>query len=167
MREHQARNYKAVDLSPRSLRQVTAEVKSAARFAKIANVFTYLKLRLPTAPLYILDDQKTIRQLSDGKVPTDLRADISDMVKGSLVIRTDLATDDLGARQLLPRTEEVRKISEALRWITQQSKTLCKIGHDGAFIFHNFIPALSAAFAYADPKAPIVQIESLWGLPEG
>jgi predicted house-cleaning noncanonical NTP pyrophosphatase (MazG superfamily) len=167
VQEHEARNYKAIDLKPRSLRRVTAEDTSAARFAKIANVFTYLKLRLPTAPLYILDDQKAIRHLSNGKVPTNLQADISEMVKGSLVIRTDLATDDLRTRQLLPRTQEVRKTSEALRWMIQQSKTLCKVGYDGAFIFHNFIPALSAAFAYADPKAPIVQIESLWGLPEG
>lgn len=167
VREHEGRNYKAVNLKPRSLRRVTAEDKSAARFAKIKNVLSYLKLLLPTAPLYILDDPKTIRQLSNGKVPTNLRTDISEMVKGSLVIRTDLATDDLRARQLLPRTQEVRKTSEALRWMIQQSKALCKVDYDGAFIFHNFIPALSAAFAYADPNAPIVQIESLWGLPEG
>jgi predicted house-cleaning noncanonical NTP pyrophosphatase (MazG superfamily) len=167
VQEHEARNYKAINFKPRCLRQITADDRSASRFAKIANVFTYLKLNLPTAPLYILDDKKIIRQLSGGKVPTDLRADISEIVKGSLVIRTDLATDDLSAKQLLPRTQEVRKASEALHWIMQQSKTLCNARHDGAFIFHNFIPALSAAFAYADPKVPIVQIESLWGLPEG
>ncbi len=165
--EHEARDYKAVEFKTRCLRRVTAEDHSAARFAKIANVFTYLKLNLPTGPLYILDDQGIIRQLSSGKIRTDLRADISEMVKGSLVIRTDLATDDLSAKQLLPRTQEVRQAPMALRWMVEQSKKLCKSEHDGAFIFHNFIPALSAAFAYADPKAPLVQIESLWGLPEG
>jgi hypothetical protein len=63
--EHEARNYKSVNLQPQCLRRVTADDSSAARFAKIANVFTYLKLNLPTAPLYILDDQKVIRQLRE------------------------------------------------------------------------------------------------------
>ena len=165
--EHEARNYTAIDLKPRALRRVTAEDESAARFAKIGNVFTYLKLRLPIAPLYILDDQKTIRQLSNGKVPTDLRGDISEMVRGSLVIRTDLATENLKAKQFLPRTDEIKSASRAFQWMIEQSKMLCKTGRHGAFIFHNFIPALAAAFAYADPKAPFVQIEALWGLPEG
>ena len=167
VQEHETRNYKAVSLTPRCLRRITADDASAARFPKIANVFTYLKLNLPTAPLYILDNRNVIRQLANGSIPTELRADITVIVKGSLVIRTDIATDDLHARQLLPRTQEVRKASSALQWLTQHSKVLCNSSHDGAFIFHNFIPALSAAFAYADPNLPIVQIESLWGLPEG
>jgi predicted house-cleaning noncanonical NTP pyrophosphatase (MazG superfamily) len=167
IQEHRDRNYNAVALAPRCLRRVSADDDAAARFGKVANVFTYLKLKLPTAPLYILDDQKIIRQLSAGRIPAALRADISQMVKGSLVIRTDLATSDMPAKQLLPRTQEVRAASEAVEWITAQSKVLCKSNHDGAFIFHNFIPAQSAAFAYADPKEPLVQIEALWGLPEG
>jgi predicted house-cleaning noncanonical NTP pyrophosphatase (MazG superfamily) len=35
------------------------------------------------------------------------------------------------------------------------------------FIFHNFIPAFSSAFAYAEPDKRNVLIEVLWGLPEG
>ena len=38
---------------------------------------------------------------------------------------------------------------------------------DVAFIFHNFVPAISSAFAFAAPGGRKVQIEALWGLPEG
>lgn len=164
-KEHRARSYTAIDLEPRALRPVTAA--DAKRFQKIENVFIYLQLGLPIAPLYILDNQRTIRDLSVGKVSRALRADLSQLVKGSLVIRTDIATSKLELRQMLPRTQEIRDASEATKWLITVSKQISKLRCDSAFIFHNFIPALSAAFAYADPKSPFVQIESLWGLPEG
>ncbi len=132
-----------------------------------SNVLKYLKLGLPSVPLYILDDQLVIEELSRGNVRPGLLSDLTELVKGSLVIRTDIATDDLNARQLLPRTDEVREASVAAAWMIEQSKILTGLDHDSAFIFHNFIPAQSAAFAYADPRLPFVQIVSLWGLPEG
>jgi predicted house-cleaning noncanonical NTP pyrophosphatase (MazG superfamily) len=165
VKEHTGRSYSGVEFTPACLQKVTAS--HARRFRKIGNAFTYLKVGLPTAALYVLDDKAIIRGLSKGKVPKGLTADITKLVKGSLVIRTDLATDNIEARQLLPRTEEVRDGKAAIKWLVRQSKILLKSKHDCAFVFHNFIPAQSAAFAYADPKSPLVQIESLWGLPEG
>ena len=162
--EHRNRQYNGITFTPRCLKKVTPH---ARRFKKIANAFIYFKLGLPTATLYILDDQKIIKDLSKGKISHHLAHDISKLVKGSLVIRTDVATDNIEARQLLPRTEEMRDAKAAGDWLVRQSKVIDKSGHDGAFIFHNFIPAQSAAFAYADPNSPFVQIESLWGLPEG
>jgi predicted house-cleaning noncanonical NTP pyrophosphatase (MazG superfamily) len=163
--EHNCRHYQAVVFTPKVIKRVTAH--AAVPFGKISNVLKYLKLGLPSVPLYILDDPKIIKELSCGNVPSGLRLDLAELVKGSLVIRTDIATDDLNARQLLPRTDEIREVDVALGWIIEQSKTLSNSGHNTAFIFHNFIPAQSAAFAYADPKLPFVQIVSLWGLPEG
>ena len=165
--EHQSRKYHSIASNFNLLRRVFAKDERAARFAKIANVFVYLRLGLPTAPLYILDDQELIKKLADGKIPQGLESDITELVKGSLVIRSDLATDDLTAKQLLPRTQEVRDKGRAIDWLLSTSKKLCKTGFEGAFLFHNFIPAQAAAFAYATPGEPMVQIESLWGLPEG
>ena len=51
------------------------------------------------------------------------------------------------------------------KWLFKNSKTILE--DRGAFIFHNFIPAVSAAFAYAKPGIRKVEIQSLWGLPEG
>jgi hypothetical protein len=162
--EHRSRTYHATTFAPQVVRLVADD---AARFGKIRNVLTYAKLALPTAPLYILDDQDTIRKLSHGGIPTGLAADLGELVKGSLVIRTDIVTDSLEERQLLARTNEIRDAEAAAMWMIKQSKALSTLGKDCAFIFHNFIPAQSAAFAYADPKLPFVQIVALWGLPEG
>jgi predicted house-cleaning noncanonical NTP pyrophosphatase (MazG superfamily) len=163
--EHNSRHYHAIAFTPEVVKRVTAD--AAAPFGKIRNVLKYLKLGLPSVPIYILDDQHIIEELSSGKVRPGLLSDLAKLVMGSLVIRTDIATDDLDARQLLPRTDEIREASVAVEWIIEQSKILSHSGHNSAFIFHNFIPAQSAAFAYADPKLPFVQIVSLWGLPEG
>lgn len=38
---------------------------------------------------------------------------------------------------------------------------------DVILIFHAFIPAISAAWADADPTGAIVQVDALWGLPDG
>lgn len=148
------KQYSSVVFEPQCLRKVVES--DAQHFSKINNVFIYLRLSLPTAPLYILDDRKIIAELCNGTIPNDLRADISELVKGSLVIRTDIATTNLQRKQLLPRTQEVRCAEEAFTWLLEQSKIISDINAECAFIFHNFIPAKASAFAYADPKSPFV-----------
>jgi predicted house-cleaning noncanonical NTP pyrophosphatase (MazG superfamily) len=163
--EHESRKYNQIVFTPKCLKRVSES--DAERYGKIRNVFVYLQLNLPTAPLYILDDTNVIYELSRGTVPDSLRSDISDLVGGSLVIRTDIATSNLEERQFLARSQELKDVTTALNWIINQSKNLVKSKQQSAFIFHNFIPAQSAAFVYADPNVPFVPIESLWGLPEG
>jgi len=152
---------------PRCLIRVTEA--HAERYNKIRNVFTYMKLGLPITQLYVLDDQSVIDGLALGKTTSELEADLLELVKGSLVIRMDIATDDLSTRQLLPRTEEVRELEGALAWLKDRSAEFRKHNQseDLVFIFHNFLPAESSAFAYGAPGERKVQIESLWGLPEG
>ncbi len=154
------------DFAPKCLNVIT---KKHARYNKISNVFTYLKLGLPITKLYVLDNQKVINGLASGHVPSELKEDLSELVKGSLVIRMDIATDDINRRQLLPRTHEVREIRSALEWLKKTSAKIKakRIRDDLVFIFHNFVPAVSSAFAYAKPGERKVQIEALWGLPEG
>jgi predicted house-cleaning noncanonical NTP pyrophosphatase (MazG superfamily) len=145
------------------------DIGHASKYKKIHNVFTYMDLDLPTAKLYILDNQQIINDLASGIVSPALEKDIGELVKGSLVIRMDIATADQDVRQMLPRTNEVRKLNIALAWLKEKSAEIrmLRVHEDVAFIFHNFVPAVASAFAYAAPKKRIVQIEALWGLPEG
>lgn len=140
----------------------------ACQYRKINNVLTYMKLNLPVIPLYILDGQSIIKNIASGKIPPELEEDISALVKNPLVIRMDIDTDDVGSRQMLPRNE-VRSLDSALTWIKEQSSAWLKskTKNNVAFIFHNFVPAVSSAFAYAAPGQRKVLIEALWGLPEG
>ncbi len=140
----------------------------ACRYSKINNVITYMNLGLPVTRLYILDDQSIIQSIASGIIPTELEEDIFQLVKSPLVIRMDIDTDDIASRQMLPRNE-VRSLDSALTWIKEQSCIWikCKTKNNVAFIFHNFVPAVSSAFAYAAPGQRKVLIEALWGLPEG
>ncbi len=155
------------DFVAKRLRLVTEE--HGKKYHKIKNVFVYQKLHLPIAKLYILDDQELIRQLASGHVPEDLEDDIKHLVNSSLVIRMDIESDDLSKRQLLPRTQEERSLDGAISWLTEKCADILNkgISENVVFIFHNFIPAISSAFAYAVPGKRKVQIEALWGLPEG
>ena len=139
----------------------------ARRYCKINNVFTYMKLGLPVTPLYILDVQSIIENIAAGIILPELEKDISELVKSPLVIRMDIDTDDIDSRQMLPRIE-VRSLDSALTWIREQSAGIkSKTTDNVALIFHNFVPAISSAFAYAAPGQRKVLIEALWGLPEG
>lgn len=71
-------------------------------------------------------------------------------------------------RQLLPRTDSIRNSEDAKKWLCESCvKLLGESQKSPIFIFHNYIPAISSAFAYASPGDKLVRIEALWGLPEG
>ncbi|WP_244127008.1 nucleoside triphosphate pyrophosphohydrolase [Burkholderia gladioli] len=149
------------------LKEISEE--HARKFHKIKNVEVYKKLGLPSCPIFVLDDAEIFAELLSGTIRDDLRKDMQALCEYSLVIRTDIETDDQAKRQLLPRTCEERDCEGALRFLRD---TLANFANAGvsepvAFIFHNFIPAVSSAFAYAAPGMRKVHIECLWGLPEG
>ncbi len=155
------------EFKPKCLKEINED--HASRYNKIRNVLTYRKLRLPSTKIYVLDDQTIIDNLALGQVSADLKQDISALVERSLVIRMDISTSDKSRCQLLPRTNEVRDLGSALEWLKAKSAEIKGHGlrEDIVFIFHNFVPAVSSAFAYAAPRVRKVQIEALWGLPEG
>ena len=143
----------------------------AKKYRKIKNVFTYMNLNLPTIPIYILDNRKILKSLSKGIVSNELREDIRQLTSASLVIRTDLSSKDQSILQMLPRSEELRDELRAITWLQEKAKLLLGDSknefEDIAFICHNFIPSEAAAFAFATPGERKVQVESLWGIPEG
>ena len=138
-------------------------------YSKLCNPLLYQRLGLQTAPIYVLDDQKEIQELVNQNISEQLRQDISAMIANPLVIRTDVATKETSA-QMLPRTDDVRNEEDAINWLKCTAKNLYETYGDKnlfVFIFHNFIPAFSSAFAYAEPTHREVLLESLWGVPEG
>lgn len=146
------------------------EDEHAQKYPKINNVLIYRKLNLPIAPLYVLDNQTIIKQIAQGEIPDILKNDIKLLVQSPLIIRTDINSKDKMKRQMLPRVEQ-RDSNSSLEWLKKQAESLLSNKDlenvEIAFIFHNFIPAVSSAFAYSKPGNRNVQIEALWGLPEG
>lgn len=154
---------------PHCLRPLKVEdVERYRNYAKIQNPLLYRRLELSTAPLYILDDSCVLKSLSDGVVPSDLELDLQILTSRPLIIRTDIATNIKEERQLLPRTDSIRNSEDAKKWLCESCvKLLGESQKSPIFIFHNYIPAISSAFAYASPGDKLVRIEALWGLPEG
>lgn len=139
----------------------------ADKFHKVKNVFIYKSLELNTAPLYIIDDVELIRKIAGGVIPKELEDDLKGLLPNSIVIRSDLNCENKEERQFLPRSNELRNYDSIQDWLICNSKKLLEYKYDGAFILHVFIPARAAAFSCAKPNDRIVEIQSLWGLPEG
>lgn len=137
-------------------------------YAKIQNPLLYQRINQSTAPLYILDDEQTLRALAEGTITDKLLNDLRVLTSRPLIIRTDIASNNKEERQLLPRTNGIRDVEAAKKWLCNNYAILLKKASlKPIFIMHNYIPAFSSAFAYARPGDQLVRIESLWGLPEG
>ena len=156
---------------PEVLHILSAEDKNRySNYSKVLNPLIYNKLGLKTSPIYILEDKHEIKVLSNGKISKRLSRDLNILVKYPLVIRIDVDTDDISLKQMLPRTDDIRNINDAIDWLIKNSREIHNKYADKLqfiFIFHNFIPAFASAFAYANPDNRNVLIESLWGVPEG
>ncbi len=155
------------EFNPKVLRKINKE--HALKFHKIRNVFTYFNLGLQTTNIYVLENKNIINDILNSKIDQNLYDDISVMVNRSLVIRLDIDSKIKKELQLLPRSDEIRNVDVAVEWLIQNAKKVKKetSGANIVFIFHNFIPAVASAFAYAAPGERKVRIEALWGLPEG
>lgn len=152
--------------TPHILREITDSDKG--KYKKIDNVFIYREAGIPMPPLYILDDKKYIEYLREGNIPEGLKADLTYMTKQSLVIRTNVISNEKLKSQFSKRSNELRDVNSAIEFLKKASIEIREEGiKDYIFIFHNFIPAKIAAFVNAKPLERVVEIQALWGLPEG
>lgn len=140
----------------------------ALNFKKLQNVKNYNDLGFCTVPFYLLDDSNILIDLQKGVVHEGLREDIETLLRiQSLVIRMDINYGDKVTKQMLPRSNEIQKYKDVIIWLKENVSIITKNKQEGIFIFHNFVPATSSAFAHAIPNGRLVKIQSLWGLPEG
>lgn len=153
---------------PQILRRVDGVVE--VPYEKLRNVMIYREMGLPTATFYLLDGASTLERLLAQDTFPELEGDLGVLCARSLVIRTDLAGVSQEERQMLPRTPEVRSATQAMSFLSNTVRELVGrgVGVDSiGFLIHNFIPAASSAWSYAEPRGRKVLIESLWGIPEG
>ncbi|MGQ3228758.1 MAG: hypothetical protein ACT6R2_07665 [Blastomonas fulva] len=94
--------------------------------------------------------------------------EIDYLTGGRAVLRTDCKDPRVKSFNL-PRTHTVDG-SQASRWIGTTLKSMTAKGispADIAIILHRYIPARAAAWSYYSPGDDFVQIDCLWGLPDG
>lgn len=85
-----------------------------------------------------------------------------------LVVRTDCVQEGVESFNL-PRTDTIT-VEDAIDWCHATMAEFAKRGiheRNYIFLFHAFLPARAAAWAYAKPDNPVVIVDALWGLPDG
>ncbi|MFD1330749.1 nucleoside triphosphate pyrophosphohydrolase [Methylopila musalis] len=106
-------------------------------------------------------------QASDAEGVKRLTSDFRELVGTSgIVVRTSVGA---GKDKLpnLPRTECLTPEQAAI-WCIDTAGTLAADHDIGelAFIAHRFVASRASAWAKADPTNPVLEIHSLWGLPD-
>ena len=160
----------SIQLSPlASFRSVND--RDFAQYSKLRNAATYRELGYDMPQFYILEDGAAIEALLNGEVSSDLVSDLMSLTRRPLIIRTDGVDIPADKREMLPRSEELRSVEEAVAWLSKvfpDSIRRSEIPSSGlVLIAHHFIPALASAWASSEPGRPIVRVESLWGIPDG
>lgn len=145
------------------------DVVSDTRWKKLENLKDFdFGGDKPTPRIYPLAP----KMIQDAKADTALRKQlIGEMVAltgDRMVVRTDC--DQAGVEPFnLPRTDTV-SAEAAFDWCVNNMAELENRGvltDNFVFLFHAFLPAKAAAWAYAKPSAATVFVDALWGLPDG
>lgn len=141
------------------------------RYGKLRNAKLYAQLGYGMPDFYIMDDQAVVGTTLSGQTDLLLVADLEELTKRALVIRTDGIRIPTEKREMLPRSEELRSSKQAEDWLlTQFTPEIVRADLQDAdicLIAHHFIPSVASAWARAEPNNRMVRIESLWGIPEG
>jgi predicted house-cleaning noncanonical NTP pyrophosphatase (MazG superfamily) len=157
---------KSVDAGALSLFRLFS-TNDAKKWQKLKCVETFRSLGLPSTPLFILHGGRDVSLLADGVTRPELTSDLTELTKGPVVIRTDIAGQTV---LFANRTDCLSKLAPARKFLQDTARDLVNAGVDSkqiCFIAHRFIPASASAFSMATAVGNRVSIDALWGLPDG
>ena len=145
--------------------------EDVSHYKKLANAKLYGDTGYEMPSFFVLDKPEVIESILNGSIPDDVQNDLAVLTVRPLIIRTDGRNIPEDKREMLPRSDELRSVDEACRWLRQNFTETVGGGNlkqaSVALIAHHFIPSVASAWARAEPDGRIVRIESLWGLPDG
>ena len=132
--------------------------RDAAKWQKLQCVQTFRDVGLPVTKLFVITGEDASKEIKRGRASTRLSADLKELTKAPIVIRTDIR----GKTTLLaPRTDEVNNARTAAAFLHVTTAHAAKHEVDPAaicFIAHRFIPASASAFSLATPDRNRVHI---------
>lgn len=122
----------------------------------------------PTASIYILEDAEVLQTLAQGQLSDELTRDLNQLLSLPIIIRTDVAEGPAGSGMMLPRTDAISNIDDALLFLRANSREFInRVGKNSfCFTFHQFIAARGCAYSYASPGIGRVLIDATWGGPD-
>ena len=141
------------------------------RYRKLGNARLYQELGYAMPDFYVMQDQALISRVLSGEIPGELEADLNELTKSPLIIRTDGTNIAQEQSEMLPRSDELRSAQQAIDWLLVKFRSAVEQGRlqtcGLCLIGHHFIPSVASAWARAEPGNRLVRVESLWGIPEG
>jgi predicted house-cleaning noncanonical NTP pyrophosphatase (MazG superfamily) len=166
------------DLKPTQPPTLNLEAATTLKPYKIGTETKWLKLQNlsdfdfqdgnPAPRIYPLSPSRIVTaKQSKGKYEK-LKSEMVALTGDRLVVRTECIQKGVDKFNL-PRTDTM-SVNEALNWCSEiiadfEKRDISK--RNFIFLFHAFLPAKSAAWAYAKPGNPVVIVDALWGLPDG
>lgn len=145
------------------------QVGEKTKWPKLQNLSDFDFENMGLAPrIYPLSPKVLVNARNDRKAWSDLREEVASLTGNRLVVRTDCIQKGI-KKFNLPRTD-TKDAESALAWCVETMKDFAKREireQNFMFLFHAFLPAKSAAWAYAKPGNPVVIVDALWGLPDG
>jgi hypothetical protein len=153
------------------LRNFKTAQESSKKWHKIDCIRVFGELGLPHPNVYVMDNPDTSKELYQARnIPEELERDLLELCKRPLVIRTDILSKELHTSFLLPRTEIIRTAQEAAKFLLDTARYFKECGvspGEFCFIAHHFIQAKSSAWSLVRGDSETVDIDSIWGSPDG
>lgn len=139
-------------------------------WAKADCVKTFRECGFPSQTVFVLEDRGVLEDLTLGRVPPLLQADIETLIEGPLVVRSDVSPTTDRSGLMLPRTETCSSASQVEDFLKETARCFAAGGTPPskvAFLAHRFIPATAGSYSYAIPGVPRIRTDSIWGVPDG
>jgi len=137
-------------------------------WGKVRAVESFARVGLPVPALWILSGASVMDSLVKGDPPEGLVEDLQALTTGPVVTRTDFRADQ--PPLMSPKLDSTSSVEEIVAFLREVATSAASAGtdpNDVCFLFHRFIRSRASAWTLATPGNPWVQIDSMWGLPDG
>ncbi len=152
-----------------AFKALVEEPQASGKWRKIECVRTFRECSIPTAKLFVLESGEINRSLAGGNCDPRLLDDLNWLCNAPVVIRTDLVVSSGLTLEMLPRTNTVSKLEDAIAFLKENATRFVNGGlaeDQFCFIFHRFIPSKACAYSFSRPGFRRVRIDSTWGFPD-
>jgi len=138
------------------------------RWKKLQRPMKFHELGLPHADVYLLTGEDWNKSKSGNFV--DLLPELKDMCVEPVIARCDIALDVEVEDLFLPTSSPTTDPEKLLVFMDETSKDFGARGikeKDWSFLLARVVPARASAMIHAKPEAQLIQIDALWGYPDG
>jgi predicted house-cleaning noncanonical NTP pyrophosphatase (MazG superfamily) len=138
------------------------------RWKKLKRPTKFHELGLPYADVYLLTGEDWGKSKSEDFM--DLLPDLRDMCVEPVIARCDVSVDIEAEDLFLPTSSPTTNPEKLLVFMDSVSKYFKAQGiseKDWALLLARVVPARASAMIHARPEAQLIQIDALWGYPDG